>query len=63
MEKLDNQALTRFERLWKIEGDKLLRANTVSYTHLDVYKRQVGTGGLNHETKQKKDRQQTFCGR
>ena len=25
MEKLENQALTRFERLWKIEGDKLLR--------------------------------------
>ena len=29
MEKLDNQALTRFERLWKIEGDKLLRANII----------------------------------
>ena len=29
MEKLENQALTRFERLWKIEGDKLLRANII----------------------------------
>ncbi|MFQ9652716.1 MAG: hypothetical protein ACLRZZ_23135 [Enterocloster sp.] len=29
MEKLDNQALTRFERLWKIEGDKLLKANII----------------------------------
>ncbi len=29
MEKLENQALTRFERLWKIEGDKLLKANII----------------------------------
>lgn len=29
MEKLDNQALTRFERSWKIEGDKLLKAGII----------------------------------